>query len=261
MSRPPRTFSLCSQCPHSPCSHSTQSMLTQPVLTQSMLPLPSARAHTAPTARSHTARAHTIHAHTAHSARAPTVGPAASLSSGTLGRCTAGGRSSRASSTLSGGTRGPRGSRAEQATPHPPTGRAPTPRTRPAPRNIALAPLPLAPRGTSRLPLAERSIAPSRPTARCALSLARSGVGGGVCSRGRGRPGATPPGPSAGPSPPGWLELVGPGERASGARGGYSGYGPACEGCSDGRTDARTPSGDGLSPPRKAGGGRAGSGP
>lgn len=86
-----------------------------------------------------------------------------------------------------GGTGGPRGSHVEQAPPHPPTGPAPTPRARPAPRNIALAPRRLAPRAVSRLPLAERSIAPSQPTARCTLSLVRSGVGGGVRSRGGAR--------------------------------------------------------------------------
>lgn len=107
-----------------------------------------------------------------------------------------------------GGTRGPRGGLAERAPPHPPTGRAPTPRTRPAPRNIALAPLRLAPRGMRRLPLDKRSIAPSQHTARCALSLARSGVGGGVSSRG---------GAGSEPRPP--VPPLGRAHRAADARG------------------------------------------
>lgn len=108
------------------------------------------------------------------------------------------------------GTRGPRGSPAEPAPPHPPTRPAPTPRTRPAPRNIALEPLRLAPRGTSRPPLAKRSIAPSQPTARCALSLARGGVGGGVCPRGGAGPRSPAPWSLGWAEPAGWLERVGP---------------------------------------------------
>jgi hypothetical protein len=80
--------------------------------------------------------------------------------------------------------------------------RAPTPCLHPTPRNIALAPFRASPRGLRRVRLAKRSIAPSRPTARCALSLAGGGVGAEP-ERGAGTPPeAPPPGPSFGRIPP-----------------------------------------------------------
>lgn len=103
--------------------------------------------------------------------------------------------------------------------PHPRRSRpAPIPTPQPAPRNIALAPFGASPRRLRRLRLAKRGIAPSRPTARCAPSLA-----GGGRSRGGGRGQhagravwadsrlSPAPGPSSGPSPPSRLRRVGPG--------------------------------------------------